>query len=513
MASDDDDRDRRFRAERRRRADRSRQIQIETIEDLTTLLADLSAEVTRVLAAQPSDWQLWRMSQVRQSLTEATARLTVEGTRILATGVDSAWSAGVQLVDAPLAAGGVEISSRLVDVDLGQLMATRSMLTHRMHSVADDVVRKVNRELAGVVAGTVSPSEAIDRVQELVVDGGRRRALTVVRTEVGGAFSAAADARLRQAKRLVPGLQKQWRRSGKLAPRPHHVAADGQIREPDEPFDVGGSKIPHPRHPDIPVWERVNCGCESLPYMASWEMLTPGKRPFTDGERAQSAGAKAVADALELPAGTASVAALRQVPKPDAVAATDRIRSDGTLTRFLADPPAGGRMPVGVLPEYSRAALALRSPLVVLSDQSASKQLRHHPELTTADYDVLGRLHEATLAVRYRQERKTAFFVQSGEQWHKAVVKAVGEPASEETFLVTLYRLTDGLKREMRRELGRGFALVDERPENLREGRRRRVGPPGSRSSRTPHSARAKPPELRQGDLHRVACACPHDSP
>lgn len=301
MAGGDDDRsrDRLFRAERRRRADRSRLIQIATIDDLTAVLEHLSADIIQALAGQPSDWQLWRMPQLRQALLEASTRLIAHGAEILATGVDRAWSAGVDLVDLPLVEAGVDVRARLVDVDLGPLIATRSMLTHRVRNVADDVLRRVNRELTAVVGGTITATQAIDRVEELVVDGGRKRALTIVRTEVGGAFSAAADARLRQAKKHVPGLQKQWRRSGKLAPRPHHVAADGQIREPDEPFDVGGVKIPHPRHPDIPPGERINCGCESLPYMASWVMANPGKVPFSDRERNQSAAAKAVADALE----------------------------------------------------------------------------------------------------------------------------------------------------------------------------------------------------------------------
>lgn len=49
-----------------------------------------------------------------------------------------------------------------------------------------------------------------------------------MRTELGRAFSAAAQERMEAASKIVPGLKKQWRRSGKLHPRIHHDLADGR---------------------------------------------------------------------------------------------------------------------------------------------------------------------------------------------------------------------------------------------------------------------------------------------
>ena len=135
-----------------------------------------------------------------------------------------------------------------------------------------------------VTIGAQSPGDAIGTIADLV-EGGRTRAITIVRTEVGRAFSVAADERMTQAAEILPGLKKQWRRSGKIHSRLHHDSIDGQIRDVDKPFTLGnGVQIMFPRDPAAPVGETINCGCESQPYMESWDVKNPGRVPFTDRE-------------------------------------------------------------------------------------------------------------------------------------------------------------------------------------------------------------------------------------
>jgi hypothetical protein len=75
---------------------------------------------------------------------------------------------------------------------------------------------------------------------------------------------------------------------GKMRSRPAHDARDGQIRAATAPFDASGFKPMHPRDPRAPVKETINCGCVSLPYMASWDMSIPGRKAFSDEELARS---------------------------------------------------------------------------------------------------------------------------------------------------------------------------------------------------------------------------------
>jgi hypothetical protein len=67
-----------------------------------------------------------------------------------------------------------------------------------------------------------------------------------------------------------------------------HDAADGQIKDKAEPFVIwsknGPVKLMHPHDPKAPAGETINCGCVALPYMASWDVVTPGRKPYTAEE-------------------------------------------------------------------------------------------------------------------------------------------------------------------------------------------------------------------------------------
>ena len=77
------------------------------------------------------------------------------------------------------------------------------------------------------------------------------------------AFSVATQERQTQAAEILPGLKKQWRRSGKVHSRTAHDLADGQIVDVDKPFMVGGVPLMYPRDPKAPAKETINCGCVS----------------------------------------------------------------------------------------------------------------------------------------------------------------------------------------------------------------------------------------------------------
>ncbi len=64
----------------------------------------------------------------------------------------------------------------------------------------------------------------------------------------------------------------------------------------------------HPHDPKAPASETINCGCVALPYMDSWSVATPGRKPFSEEElrlnptKRDMAQGKTVAQALEMPA-------------------------------------------------------------------------------------------------------------------------------------------------------------------------------------------------------------------
>jgi hypothetical protein len=266
-----------------------------TADELTQLLQDAQARIAALLAAQPSDYQRWYLPQLQAQIEAALNQFAAGASTSLGSAAGTAWTTGQALVDEPIAAGGIRIAAQIPAINTAQLAAMRTFMTDRMRAVSIETAAKINGQLGLVMIGGQSPGDAIGNIQALLEGSPRRRAITVVRTEIGRAFATATQERMAQAVEVLPGLGKQWRRSGKIHSRRKHDLTDGQIRPVDKPFILGtgnvvdeeasaGIRIMYPHDPAAPASETINCGCVSLPHMAHWEMATPGKRPFTQQE-------------------------------------------------------------------------------------------------------------------------------------------------------------------------------------------------------------------------------------
>ena len=87
------------------------------------------------------------------------------------------------------------------------------------------------------------------------------KAARIARTE----NHVASEIGTREAvKSLGVDTVKEWSAAEDLRTRPTHVAADGQIRELDEPFDVGNFKLMQPGDVTGPPEEIINCRCVAL---------------------------------------------------------------------------------------------------------------------------------------------------------------------------------------------------------------------------------------------------------
>lgn len=90
------------------------------------------------------------------------------------------------------------------------------------------------------------------------------RAQRIARTEAHGAANWSS---LEEAKPLAGDLVKIWGAFMDADTRPSHIAADGQTRELDQPFDVGGVALMTPADPnaaDGAAGEVINCRCTIL---------------------------------------------------------------------------------------------------------------------------------------------------------------------------------------------------------------------------------------------------------
>lgn len=112
-------------------------------------------------------------------------------------------------------------------------------------------------------------------------EGYMNRSDKIARTEIGRAFSIARQAKDEQVAEVVPKMKKQWLTAEDERVRAKdmgggrgfisHREANGQIRNIDEPFDVGGEKLMFPRDPAGSPANIIGCRCQSIPYMEEWK--------------------------------------------------------------------------------------------------------------------------------------------------------------------------------------------------------------------------------------------------
>jgi hypothetical protein len=255
-----------------------------TREDLVAMLRSAQRAIVEVMAAQPSDFERWSLPPLEREVRRALAEFGDQGGARISSAAARAWQLGEDLVDAPIEAAGVRVAGVLARIDTRQLTAMRGFMVNRIKDIGAEAANSISAELGLVVIGARSPSEAIGAVTEILGESSRGRATSIVRTELGRAFSSASQLRMAAAAEKLPGLKKQWRRSGKLHPRLHHDLADGQIVDVDQPFVLKPFGKPavhlmYPRDPAAPAGETINCGCESIPYMESWDVSSPGRKP------------------------------------------------------------------------------------------------------------------------------------------------------------------------------------------------------------------------------------------
>lgn len=278
-----------------------------TNQKVVALLRDAWVQISQQLAAQPADWQQWQLSRLRDQLDTILTATGHQAGAAVNLALRDAWTQGEDVVDKPLAAIGHNVELRLGMLDARVLEAMQTFGLDRMRAVTAEAAGKIGQQLGLVTIGGVTPFQAIKAVQAILGAESTKRATGIVNTEVSRAFAVAGRERLVQAAPLVPGLGKQWRRSGKIHSRWNHDLMDGQVVDAGQPFKVpnpggGFDMMQCPHDPKAPPEQVIHCGCIALPWLKTWQVMTPGAKPFTEREL-QLDGRKAALDQAAKKAG------------------------------------------------------------------------------------------------------------------------------------------------------------------------------------------------------------------
>lgn len=267
----------------------------DTTAEVRALLTRAERDIVATLAAAPTDYQAWRLPQLLAEIRRVLAATGTEAAAVAVAGQDAAWRGGGAMVDDTLAAltaapTAVSVRALLPAIDTTQLEAMRAFLSEKISGVPLEAINAINTELGLVTIGARSPFDAVKEVSAILKADTLRRATTIVHTELGRAYSTAGQIRMEQAAQLVPGLRKRWIWSGKLSPRPEHLAINGQIQPADKPFllEGGAVQMMYPHDPSAPARHTINCGCVSVPVLDDdnpYKLRSTIKDPDADDKR------------------------------------------------------------------------------------------------------------------------------------------------------------------------------------------------------------------------------------
>ena len=257
---------------------------------MLTLLREARAQILGMLAAEPSDFQQWHLRRLRDQIDLVLRGAGERSGAAMGQILQALWQQGEDFVDKPLALAGFgSVEMHLGTLDVGVLQAMRGFSADRLVNVAAEAAGRIGQQIGLVTMGAVTPFDAMRKVEAILGQGTPARASTIVLTEASRAFATASQQRLSQAKPLVPGLGKQWRRSGKVHSRVMHDLMDGEVVDADARFKVpnpngGADMMLGPHDPSAPPEQVINCGCLALPHMRGWQVMHPGAKLFTERE-------------------------------------------------------------------------------------------------------------------------------------------------------------------------------------------------------------------------------------
>ena len=243
----------------------------DTEGETRAILEEALVRIQAILAAAPSDAEQWRLEALAEDIRRVLRESGNEAALAVGAAQDATAAAGRVLVDGAVARAGARLVLPIVSNT--QVAAMKEFLTAKIKDVTLEAANRINTELGLALIGAQSPLEAQAKVAAILKEATSERARTIVRTELGRAYSASAFARLAQAAEFIPGMQKKWVKSGKAHPRLEHQLIGGQVRAWDKPFDLrvktatGWAPIQmmYPHDPKAPPAATINCGCVMVP--------------------------------------------------------------------------------------------------------------------------------------------------------------------------------------------------------------------------------------------------------
>lgn len=253
----------------------------QTIKRLISLLQDTRRNIATSLADNPTDFEQFRLSELRSSVDNIIDDFQSKFGTDLAKSLTDTSQVGLASVTEPLDVIGLNTSA-FNALSPRQVNIALDFSAELVQNISDDLRSSINTQLRLATLAEKTPFQAMKDITKAlgvnpdqgifgtknrpdVVKGVAARAETIVRTEMTRIFNLSQQTTQQEAANIIPGLLKRWIATADRRTRPTHRNAHRRyFKEPipvNEPFRVGNSLLMFPGDPAGSPQETINCRC------------------------------------------------------------------------------------------------------------------------------------------------------------------------------------------------------------------------------------------------------------
>lgn len=250
----------------------------EARERINKLLREANREILADVArSEPGTYNAARLNALKAQVERVMDEFARQAASQVSDLESSAFQSAGQSVNATVAAGTGSLAVHPV-LDSAALQVVQGYTADLITGLTRDMSAKINASIQRAFIGQSNLQDLTAQIGS-ALEGGKfsglfsqvgERALSIATNEIMRVQSLASVARINALKDQHPGLMKQWKHIPVArVPRIGHLRADGQLRKPDEPFDVEGEALMYPRDPSGSAENTINCHCLVIPYISS----------------------------------------------------------------------------------------------------------------------------------------------------------------------------------------------------------------------------------------------------
>ena len=172
---------------------------------------------------------------------------------------------------------GIPITIPIDQKQVAEAIQTDSKISEGMYKRLGEDTKQLKQSIRQEISRGIVQGDSYNVIAERLANGmnnpfrkSYNNAIRIARTEGGRIQNQAALNAQQKAKKEGADILKQWNAALDGRTRTAHAKADGQIRELEEDFDVGGEKL---KAPGIGghAWNVCNCRC-ALSQRARWAL-------------------------------------------------------------------------------------------------------------------------------------------------------------------------------------------------------------------------------------------------